>query len=305
MKKKIDSCLELESWKVYKKKIKARYAIEYGSHVFNLPSNTELSRFLDILRTILFPEYFSRSITTSDCFLDKQIQSLTSLLEKILISCYALNWKDYQNEDAIKNLSSEISIAFCNFIDTLHTYLQEDNQTTLDSDPASKSKLEVIIAYPGFFSILVYRVANFFYLKKVPLFPRLLTEFAHSKTGIDIHPGAEIGRCFFIDHGTGVVIGETAVLGHNVKLYQGVTLGAFSVKKTTGKRHPSLGNHVTIYAGSTILGGDTIIGDHSVIGGNVWLTHSLPSYSKVYLSQKYRKESQKIIFRDNVEDQNN
>ena len=136
---------------------------------------------------------------------------------------------------------------------------------------------------------MVYRVAHFFYCKDVPLIPRILTELAHHETGIDIHPGAIIGRSFCIDHGSGVVIGGTAIIGDFVKLYQGVTLGAFSVSKQaiTGKRHPTVGDYVTIYAGSTILGGDTVIGERCIIGGNVWITRSVPPNSKLYLSQDF------------------
>ena len=166
----------------------------------------------------------------------------------------------------------------------LHVKLEEDLQAVLEYDPAAKSRAEVLVSYPGFFAITIYRIAHELWLQKVPLLPRLLTEYVHSKTGIDIHPGAVIGDRFFIDHGTGIVIGETAAIGNDVKMYQGVTLGALSVHKADAavKRHPTIGNDVTIYANATILGGTTHIGDGSVIGGNVWLTHSVPSGSMVY-----------------------
>lgn len=166
----------------------------------------------------------------------------------------------------------------------LHVKLEEDLQAVLEYDPAAKSRAEVLVSYPGFFAISIYRIAHELWLQKVPLLPRLLTEYVHGKTGIDIHPGAVIGDSFFIDHGTGIVIGETAAIGNDVKMYQGVTLGALSVHKADAavKRHPTIGNNVTIYANATILGGTTHIGDGSVIGGNVWLTHSVPSGSMVY-----------------------
>jgi len=170
--------------------------------------------------------------------------------------------------------------------------LQEDIVAAYEGDPAARSTLEVVVSYPGLYAIAVHRLAHVLYREGVPLVPRIMSEHAHSRTGIDIHPGARIGKGFFIDHGTGVVIGETCVIGKNVKLYQGVTLGALSfVKDANGrlvkgiKRHPDVGDNVVIYAGATILGGDTKIGSGSEIGGNVWLTHSVPPNSKVYNQQ--------------------
>jgi serine O-acetyltransferase len=158
----------------------------------------------------------------------------------------------------------------------------------MSGDPAAESTDEVILAYPGFLAIAIYRFAHEFYSAHVPIFPRLLTEYAHEKTGIDIHPGAQIGLSFAIDHGTGIVIGESTIIGENVKIYQGVTLGALSVAKdmAKSKRHPTIENNVVIYAQSVILGGETVVGHHSVIGGNVWLTHSVAPYSIVYQEQK-------------------
>ena len=166
----------------------------------------------------------------------------------------------------------------------LHQKLEDDLKAVFEFDPAAKSRAEVLIAYPGFFAITVYRLAHELWKSKVPLLPRMMSEYVHSKAGIDIHPGAEIGERFFIDHGTGVVIGETSVIGNDVKIYQGVTLGALSVSKAEAsvKRHPTIGNNVTIYANATILGGSTVIGDGSIIGGNVWVTHSIPPNSMVY-----------------------
>ncbi len=169
-------------------------------------------------------------------------------------------------------------------ITELHQKLEYDLKAIFEFDPAAKSRAEVLISYPGFFAITVYRLAHELWQNKVPLLPRMMSEYVHSKAGIDIHPGASIGERFFIDHGTGVVIGETSVIGNNVKIYQGVTLGALSVSKAEAsvKRHPTIGNDVTIYANATILGGNTVIGDGSIIGGNVWITHSVPPNSLVY-----------------------
>lgn len=173
--------------------------------------------------------------------------------------------------------------------------MQDDAQAMFKGDPAADSVDEVILAYPGFYAIAVYRIAHEFYCQKVPIFPRLLTETAHRATGIDIHPGARIGKSFFIDHGTGIVIGETTEIGEEVKIYQGVTLGALSVEKSLScsKRHPTLEDRVVVYANATILGGTTVIGHDSVIGGNVWLTASVPAFSVVYHRSEVKVKSSK------------
>ena len=175
-------------------------------------------------------------------------------------------------------------------IPSIRRTLESDVQAAYEGDPAATSRMEVVVSYPGLYAVTVHRLAHELYLQKVPILPRVMSEIAHSKTGIDIHPGATIGEGFFIDHGTGVVIGETTVIGRNVKLYQGVTLGALSFPKDkkTGilmkghKRHPNVEDNVVIYAGATILGGDTVIGHDSEIGGNVWLMESNPPHSRVY-----------------------
>jgi len=174
--------------------------------------------------------------------------------------------------------------AFFEAIPGIYHTLLDDANAILRTDPAAKSIEEVLMAYPGFYATAIYRVAHQLLLSEVPVIPRLLTEHAHSQTGIDIHPGAVIGKAFAIDHGTGLVIGETTVIGDHVKIYQGVTLGALSVDKARAnkKRHPTVEDNVIIYSGSTILGGDTVIGRDSIIGGNVFLTYSIPSSSVVY-----------------------
>ena len=180
--------------------------------------------------------------------------------------------------------------AFVVRIPEVKRLVETDVQAAYEGDPAATSPMEVIMAYPGFYAVTIHRLAHELYLLKVPIIPRIMSELAHSKTGIDIHPGATIGERFFIDHGTGVVIGETTVIGKNVKLYQGVTLGALSFDKdpVTGalvkgvKRHPNVEDNVVIYAGATILGGRTTIGHDSEIGGNVWLKDSVPPNSRVY-----------------------
>lgn len=192
-----------------------------------------------------------------------------------------------QAENIFKGLTPDAKQTTVSFLGTLpeiKTILLKDAQFILESDPAAKDLIEVIAVYPGFFAIYCYRIAHAINNLSVPLLPRMITEYAHKITGIDIHPGAVIGSPFSIDHGTGIVIGETTTIGNNVKLYQGVTLGALSVDKSKAskKRHPTIEDNVILYAGSTILGGETIVGRNSIIGGNVWLTQSVAPFSVVY-----------------------
>jgi serine O-acetyltransferase len=178
----------------------------------------------------------------------------------------------------------EATAEFFRELPVLYAQLLKDADYYAQSDPAASNREEVILCYPGFYALVIYRMAHILHQIGVPLVPRVMSEYAHSQTGIEIHPGATIGRNFYIDHGTGIVIGETAVIGSDVKLYQGVTLGATYVDKTLRgtKRHPTIEDHVIIYSGATILGGDTVVGHHTVIGGNAWLTESVPPYSTVY-----------------------
>lgn len=182
--------------------------------------------------------------------------------------------------------SEEVVLRLFSSLPALRQTLNSDVLAAYDGDPAAKSVEEVVFSYPAIEAITAYRVAHVLYEQKLPMIPRIISEYAHGKTGIDIHPGAQIGERFFIDHGTGVVIGETSTIGRNVKIYQGVTLGALSVSRAgqaprSGKRHPTIEDDATIYSGATILGGDTVIGAGSVIGGNVWLVHSVPPRSKI------------------------
>ena len=179
--------------------------------------------------------------------------------------------------------AAEVDVFFAKFPE-VYRMLEEDARYICENDPAAQNMEEVMFSYPGFFAIAVYRFAHELFKNKIPLIPRIWTEFAHSKTGIDIHPGAEIGENFFIDHGTGIVIGETSIIGKNVKIYQGVTLGALSVTKDLQyqKRHPTIEDQVVIYANATILGGETVIGENSLIGGNVWITESVAPNSVVF-----------------------
>ncbi|MFV0150695.1 serine O-acetyltransferase [Empedobacter falsenii] len=192
--------------------------------------------------------------------------------------------------------SNKISLYFFEQFTQLRQELENLIYIFYANDPASKSEIEIILAYPGFFAIAIHRLAHILFKLDTPILPRFFSEYAHSKTGIDIHPGATIGKNFYIDHGTGIVIGETTIIGDNVKIYQGVTLGAFYVSKNLAdkKRHPTIENNVTIYAGATILGGTTVIGENSIIGGNVWITESIEDNSIVYQENKPQIKKQKI-----------
>jgi len=242
-----------------------------------MPCPIELENFIKGLLSLLIPAFSDRMIhdmTELEIALERNRRNF----EKILF-----HWKDEMHED----IEEQIKIYFM-ALPKIDQLLMKDASAILSGDPAAESIDEVLSTYPGFFAICIYRLAHQLHLQKIPFLPRMFTEYAHSKTGIDIHPGAEIGKYFFIDHGTGIVIGETTRIGNYVKLYQGVTLGALSVKKEMAntKRHPTIEDHVVIYAGATILGGDTIIGEHTTIGGNAWVTHSIEPYVSVFNEPK-------------------
>jgi len=232
--------------------------------------------FVELLGT-LFPDFTKLSFGSQKEF-DLHYHKLQVQLDSILT----------RNNEYVVSDPDEIVENFFNALPEVHEKLQEDATAMYMGDPAAKSLNEVVRTYPGFYAIAAYRIANILSLEKVKVIPRIITEHAHSKTGIDIHPAATIGRSFCVDHGTGVVIGETSVIGNHVKLYQGVTLGALSVRKEDAekKRHPTLEDNVVIYSGATILGGETIIGKNSIIGGNVWLTESVEPNSKIYYKNK-------------------
>jgi serine O-acetyltransferase len=238
-----------------------------------VPSNESITAWAMRVIRLLYPEQ-SKKIFTSIEHLQEEFKALENELCEIMNATKACNNCD----------SERLAEAFFDELPDLYRLLNTDIQAIFNGDPAARSEFEVIRAYPGFFAISFYRMAHALHKYDVPLIPRILTEFAHSKTGIDIHPAAQIDEYFYIDHGTGIVIGETTQIGKHVKLYQGVTLGALSVAKNMAdtKRHPTVGDNVVIYSGATILGGDTVIGHDSVIGGNVWLTNSVAPNSTVY-----------------------
>lgn len=237
---------------------------------------------IKIIQSILFPNYFQVHHYQNDQLMDKLFTLLLSQVE------IALNSKKESVEKVVNQFMLSLS--------DIKESAISDIQAIYDGDPAAKSKTEVLLAYPGFYATLIYRIAHVFYRLKVFNLARIMSEYAHEKTGIDIHPGAQIGDYFCIDHGTGIVIGETCVIGHHVKIYQGVTLGARSfpvnekglpVKNI--KRHPNIGNYVIIYANATILGGDTTIADNCIIGGNTWITKSVVEKQIVAIGNKHSK----------------
>jgi len=242
------------------------------SYCKEVPATVKTQQFVDELINLLFPFRIKEKFTISG--IRQKLDELVNMVESLLAPLVP----DLKEKPAI------ICSRFFDKIPVIYKMLNEDANAFIKFDPAAESVEEVILCYPGFYSIAVYRFAHVLYELEVPVLPRVMTEYAHSITGVDIHPGAQIGWSFFIDHGTGVVIGETTIIGDNVKLYQGVTLGALFVEKKLAKkkRHPTIEDNVIIYARSTILGGETVIGHDTIIGGNVWLTESVLPYSVVY-----------------------
>lgn len=243
----------------------------------------KMENFVEVALRLIYPAMCNQSASDVEKLQDN-FEYLAKELD-IILTCLDDELKaDTRKNDLIKSFFEELP--------SLENQMNLDAQFILEGDPAAKTLNEVVICYPGFYAIAVYRIAHYFYQKNVPLFPRILTEFAHRKTGIDIHPGASISAPFFIDHGTGVVIGETAEIGERVKIYQGVTLGATSVSKELAdkKRHPTIGADCVIYSNATILGGDTKIGRNCVIGGNVWITKSIEANTQVF----YKKSQSEI-----------
>ncbi|MBA3439435.1 MAG: serine acetyltransferase [Pyrinomonadaceae bacterium] len=255
-----------------------------------LPSHDEIVRVLDTVHELIFPGYIGAQGLT-DTSLQLHVESRMTWLYEALteqINRAINHGKNLHAACRVEAKATECAANFLAQLPAVRKTLATDIRAAYDGDPAATCLDEIIFSYPSTYAVMVYRLAHELYKMGVPLIPRIMTEHAHHRTGIDIHPGTRIGSSFFIDHGTGVVIGGTAVIGNNVKIYQGVTIGAFSFDKDAAgqlirntKRHPTIEDDVVIYAGTTILGGDTVIGCGSVIGGNVWLTHSVPPGSRV------------------------
>jgi serine O-acetyltransferase len=254
---------------------------QYKSFRKEVPSMTKSHRFIDNLIYFLFPFKIDKKCTLP--LIDLNLAQLQ------------LDFKDLLNplETILEEPANDLCSKFFSAVPEIYESLIKDAQLFVDFDPAARSRESVILYYPGFYAISVYRLSHKLFELKIPYLPRMISEYAHSKTGIDIHPGANIGDHFFIDHGTGIVVGETTIIGNNVKVYQGVTLGAASVDKSMKgkKRHPTLEDNVIVYSGSTILGGETVIGHDTVVGGNVWLTKSVPPFSVIY-------HESKVVIRD-------
>lgn len=258
--------------------------------LFQKPEADVVVQLLEKLRRILFPGYFREK----NYRMYHVEANLSLLTEDVLYNLAKQLGRIYEGQgeepEAAMRHAQEVGLAFLREIPRVRAMLQTDLQAAFDGDPAAGSMAEILFAYPGMFAVFVYRLAHVLYTLEVPMLPRMMTEHAHSLTGIDIHPGATIGEYFFIDHGTGVVIGETTVIGNRVKLYQGVTLGALSTRggqKLRGKRrHPTIEDDVTIYAGASVLGGDTVIGQGSVIGSNVFITKSVPPCTTVTIKSQ-------------------
>lgn len=261
---------------------------------FDHPDEEVVIEIIGSLRKILFPGYY-RNKSYRVYTVRNNVSMLTEdvafkLINQIRIVLRYDEKYENADESVITEKAEEITFEFLGKLPKIREYVETDVQTAFDGDPAAYNKDEIIYSYPGLYAIIVNRLAHELFLLGVPLIPRIMTEHAHSKTGIDIHPGASIGRYFFIDHGTGIVIGETTTIGDNVKVYQGVTLGALSTRGGQSlknkKRHPTIEDNVTIYSGASILGGQTVVGRNAVIGGNAFITSSVPEGAKVSIGNQ-------------------
>lgn len=260
-----------------------------ATDTYNKPDRNEVIDIVNNLFFVMYPGYFKdRTYKTYNPKneIAVMIEDIFYHLDKqVYLALDFCKLRGSMTEDERKAESYRICTTFISKLPTIREYVESDLLATYDGDPAASSFEEIILAYPGIIAITTYRLAHELYLLNVPVIPRLMTEFAHSRTGIDIHPGATIGKHFFIDHGTGIVVGETSIIGENVKIYQGVTIGALSTRggqKLAGKkRHPTIEDNVVIYAGASILGGETTIGKNSVIGGNTFITSSVPADTRV------------------------
>ncbi len=260
-----------------------------------IPSRDDVIRIIQRIRRLLYPGFFITErldkANLEYCIGNESIALFEILSKQITLSIKHDCIRYDQTCTQCQERGQEEAVRFLRQLPVLRSMLGKDVRAAMEGDPAAKSYDEIIFSYPGLFAIMVYRIAHQLFHQDITLIPRVMTEYAHSLTGIDIHPGAHIGESFFIDHGTGVVIGETTEIGNRVRIYQGVTLGALSLPKNAGallrgkKRHPTIEDDVIIYSGATILGGETIIGARSVIGGNVWLTESVPSDTRVFIKR--------------------
>jgi serine O-acetyltransferase len=286
--RRLEKCIEL-MMKSYRD-----YGLLNHSRGANLPSRESIQDILRNLDELIFPGFREQVDLDNENLglitgerINRLARELIREVEKSIGFALRLGRNSEEGPPDYSGCRAAAEIVVEEFFEELPNIrglLALDLEAAFQGDPAALSSDEIILSYPGFYAVAVHRIAHFFYSRQVPLIPRMMSEIVHGRTGIDIHPGAEIGEAFFIDHGTGVVIGETAVIGKNVKIYQGVTLGAVSVsKKEAGKkRHPTIEDNVTIYANATILGGKTVIGKGCIIGGSSWITHSVKPGTTVY-----------------------
>lgn len=270
-----------------------------------LPKRTEIIEVVDEVRRLMFPGYFGDENTAYVSLESFAGNTLAGVYEKLFkqirtaLLYKAGSKKETQDRQETESQAEDLTLQFIRRLPRIQNLLFKDVEAELAGDPAANSREEIIFSYPGIFAIFVYRIAHELYQLNVPYIPRIMTEYAHGKTGIDINPGAEIGEYFFIDHGTGIVIGETTRIGDHVKIYQGVTLGALSTQKgqelSGVKRHPTIEDNVVIYANTTVLGGETVIGRNSVVAGNSFVTESIPPDTKVsaYLPELQYKSRKK------------
>ncbi|MCD8149481.1 MAG: serine acetyltransferase [Clostridiales bacterium] len=268
--------------------------IDKKDDFYDQPSKEVIIDIVEKLMKIVYPGYFRDRAYKSynaENHLATLIEDVMYRLHKQIVRVGKFS-PGYENvcKEKIEHEAYQITVEFLHRIPMIREYLESDLEAALEGDPAARNYDEIILAYPGLYAITVNRLAHELFLLKVPLIPRIMTEHAHSLTGIDIHPGATIGRHFFIDHGTGIVVGETTVIGDNVKIYQGVTLGALSTrggqKLRNVRRHPTIEDNVTIYSGASVLGGETVIGRDSVIGSNAFITKSIPAGTRVSIRQQ-------------------
>ncbi|MBR3995636.1 MAG: serine acetyltransferase [Clostridia bacterium] len=270
-----------------------------------LPDRDKIIEILRELRKVIFPGYFDNEYTSanlSEYYIGDKLSRIFDTLAKQIEIAFNYFNPDNLTKQQIKEKSEKITTGLFQKLPYIQQMLYKDVQAFYDGDPAAKSKEEIIFSYPGLVAIYVYRISHVLYCANVPFIPRIMSEYAHSRTGIDINSGAIIGEYFFIDHGTGIVIGETTIIGSGVKIYQGVTLGGLSTRGGQAlkgkKRHPTIKDNVTIYSGATILGGETVIGEDAVIGGNSFITESVPARTKVSI------KSPELIFKDSTKKNN-
>jgi len=271
-----------------------QHAYQTSVYPGTLPNRTAIINIIGMFREALFPDYFGKQNlveTTSEYYIGNLMLNIFERLRE-QVAC-ALRHQAVKNNDLPSDIEERAASICCQFLSKVPgiiEILDTDIQAAYDGDPAAEDKDEIIFSYPGVFALFVYRLAHELYLLSVPLIPRIMTEYAHSRTGIDIHAGAKIGKYFFMDHGTGIVIGETSIIGDYVTIYQGVTIGALSTRggqMLRGvKRHPTIEDNVVVYSGASILGGQTVIGQEVVIGSNVFITQSVPARTRVSLKNQ-------------------